>query len=55
MSKYDPLLRAAPCSEDITYLGMDKLSFFFTVDFSQIPVPYGASRSRIQLAFQFHS
>jgi hypothetical protein len=28
--------------EDITYLGMDKLSFFFTVDFSQIPVLYEA-------------
>jgi hypothetical protein len=28
--------------EDMSYLGMDKLSFFFTVDFSQIPVLYEA-------------
>jgi hypothetical protein len=28
--------------EDMKYLGMDKLSFFFTVDFSQIPVLHEA-------------
>jgi hypothetical protein len=28
--------------EDMNYLGMDKLSFFFTVDFSQIPVLHKA-------------
>ncbi|MDR1878527.1 MAG: hypothetical protein LBQ64_03065 [Bacteroidales bacterium] len=28
--------------EDMSYLGMDKLSFFFTVDFSQIPILHEA-------------